>query len=141
MSYMNSDKDFLLVLENARKHLSPGGIFIFDVWYAPAVLNLKPETRTKRINTDDLEILRVTESEINTWESTVKVHFSVFLTHTITGEIDFLEEDHTMRYFTANEIQLFAKIAGFDMIATEEFETGNELSDTTWGACFVLKAR
>jgi SAM-dependent methyltransferase len=140
MSYMNSDEDFLRVLENAKRHLSPGGLFIFDVWYAPAVLNLKPETRTKRIQTEDEEILRVTESELNTLKSSVQVHFSVFLTNRLSGEIDFFEENHSMRYFTANEIGLLAKLAGFEIIASEEFQTGKELDETTWGACFVLRA-
>lgn len=139
MSYMNDDEDFIQVLSNAKKHLTSSGIFIFDVWYAPAVLNLKPETRTKRIDSSTIEILRITESEIDTLRSIVKVNFSVFLRDKSSGEIDYLEEDHSMRYFTSNEIKLLATIAGFEVIATEEFQTGNPLDDTTWGACFVLK--
>lgn len=141
MSYMNTDEDFISVLENAKIHLRDGGFFIFDVWYAPAVLNLKPETRTKRISTANTEILRVTESQINTQKSVVDVNFSVYLTQKSTGSIDQLEEHHSMRYFTFNEINLLSQIAGFEVVAAEEFQTGKELDMTTWGAAFVLKLK
>ena len=33
--------------KTAREHLNSNGLFVFDVWYAPCVLNEKPEKRER----------------------------------------------------------------------------------------------
>jgi 2-polyprenyl-3-methyl-5-hydroxy-6-metoxy-1,4-benzoquinol methylase len=49
MSYQTTNEEFKASLETARAHLNPGGMFIFDAWYGPAVLHQIPETRVKEL--------------------------------------------------------------------------------------------
>ena len=35
LGYQLTNEDVLAALNNVRKHLIPGGLFIFDVWYGP----------------------------------------------------------------------------------------------------------
>jgi len=44
-----------------------------------------------------------------------------------------------MRHFSIPEIDLIARLTGFEMIHTEEFLTEKPASEETWGVCFVLK--
>ena len=39
VSYLTSNYDIKNLFLNANKHLKKGGLFIFDIWYSPAVLN------------------------------------------------------------------------------------------------------
>src|ERR1044071_1019398 len=48
ISYLTEERQVLSCLKQLHKHLKPNGIFIFDVWYTPAVYSRKPETRVKR---------------------------------------------------------------------------------------------
>jgi predicted TPR repeat methyltransferase len=47
ISYLTNNNDLIKCFINTHKHLSQNGIFIFDVWYSPAVYMQKPETRIK----------------------------------------------------------------------------------------------
>jgi len=49
MSYMAGNADLQLAFQTVRHHLSPGGICIFDCWYGPAVLHLRPSVRVKEL--------------------------------------------------------------------------------------------
>ena len=49
--------DVLAAFLTARHHLNPGGIFLFDVWYGPAVLTDRPSVRIKWMAHEEIEIL------------------------------------------------------------------------------------
>ncbi|MGA2463631.1 MAG: class I SAM-dependent methyltransferase [Thermodesulfobacteriota bacterium] len=42
ISYQTTNEDVTAAFETARQHLNSGGIFIFDIWYGPAVLTERP---------------------------------------------------------------------------------------------------
>ena len=44
-----------------------------------------------------------------------------------------------MRHFSLLEFDILSDLHGFERINSEEFLTGNQLSEETWGACVVLK--
>src|SRR5207249_6640483 len=48
LDYQLENRDVLAALRTARKHVRLGGIFIFDVWYGPAVLRQGPSEREDR---------------------------------------------------------------------------------------------
>ena len=45
MSYQTSNADLRAAFTTAAAHLRPGGLFLFDFWYGPAVLAQQPEVR------------------------------------------------------------------------------------------------
>ncbi len=47
LGYQLSNDDVLAALRTVRQHLKPGGLFVFDVWYGPAVLSIRPGDRVK----------------------------------------------------------------------------------------------
>jgi SAM-dependent methyltransferase len=42
ISYQTTNEDVTAAFETARQHLNSGAIFIFDIWYGPAVLTERP---------------------------------------------------------------------------------------------------
>lgn len=44
-SYQTTNADLEAAILTAKLHLNPGGVFIFDCWYGPAVLTIRPSPR------------------------------------------------------------------------------------------------
>ena len=71
LSYQTFNESITATLNNAYKQLKPGGIFIFDYWYAPAVWNYRPTLRVKKVENTELKITRIAEPEC--WENKNRV--------------------------------------------------------------------
>lgn len=141
ISYQTSNADVTAAFHTAREHLNPGGIFIFDVWYGPAVLTDRPAVRVKRMANDEIEVARLAEPEIHPNENRVDVHYHVFVREKSSNVVKELRETHKMRYYFQPEIELLAgQQTAFAPLHAEEWVTGSLIGWTTWGACFVLKA-
>ena len=127
------------ILKGLNKNLNTNGIFIFDVWYTPAVYFQKPETRIKRMSNENISVLRIAESDMVFNENVVNVNFEVIVKEKKSSVINIINEIHPMRHFSFPEIDLLAKLCGFSIINAEEFLTSNIPSVNTWGVCFILK--
>jgi SAM-dependent methyltransferase len=139
VSYQVSNDVLLSVFARASEHLMPGGLFIFDVWYSPAVYAQRPEVRVKRMADDSVEITRIAEPVLYPNENRVDVNYTVFARDLVTGESSTFAETHPMRHFSLPEIDLLCMMTGFERIGTEEFLTGNTVGKGTWGICVILK--
>lgn len=139
ISYLTDNQSLIQCFENAHKHLNTSGIFIFDVWYSPAVYHQKPETRIKRLENSEIEIIRIAQSEMVTAQNVVNVNFEVIIKNKQNSQTQTLNELHPMRHFSIPEIALLAKTANFKLVHSEEFLTEKNPSENTWGVCFILK--
>ncbi len=139
ISYQTANKDVVAAFETARQHLKPGGVFIFDVWYGPAVLTEWPEVRIKRMKNEKVEITRLAEPVLHPNENTVDVNYHIFVRDRATNAVKELRETHVMRFFFKPEMEITAAQQGFTVLHTEEWMTGSPIGQNTWGACFVLK--
>lgn len=141
VSYQITNPEVQSVFSNAAYHLDPGGLFLFDVWYSPAVAAQRPELRVKRLNTTDLAITRIAEPSLYPNENRVDVHYTVMVQDLNTGVVRSFEEKHPMRHFSLPELDLLAEAAGFDRLTAEEWLTGSSPSEATWGVCVVLRKK
>lgn len=141
ISYLNTNNQILDCFKSVNDQLKTGGLFLFDVWYTPAVYSLKPETRVKNVQNNELKITRIAQSVINEDSSTVDVNYKIFVEDLKLKIINNLEETHKMRHFTTNEIKLMAENTGFEFIKSEEFLTSNPPSSNSWGVLYCLKKK
>jgi len=141
ISYVTNNEKLIKTFQNVYKHLESDGLFLFDVWYSPAVYNLKPETRIKRIENNKIKIIRFAEPVIYYNRNVVDVNYEIIIEDKQTEKITVIRETHPMRHFSLPEIQLLASCTGFELINSEEWITQKELSENTWGACFILKRK
>ena len=139
ISYLTENDVLVDCFRTTNNQLNIGGIFIFDIWYSPAVYHLKPETRIKRLESDDIEVVRLAESKIESDKNVVEVNFEVIIKDKVTTTTESIKEKHLMRHFSIPEIKMLATFTGFEVLLAEEFLTGNTPSEDTWGVCFVLK--
>ena len=139
MSYQTENSRVLNVFQNAQKHLKKNGLFIFDVWYSPAVNSIKPSVRIKRFFDEKILITRIAEPKISPNKNLVDVNYNFFVNNKINNKLITFKELHPMRHFSIPEIELYASLANFQCLHCEEWLTKEKPSQNTWGICFVLK--
>lgn len=139
LGYQLESKDVIQALSTVKKHLKKNGLFIFDVWYGPAVCTQKPSKRVKTVDTPNGKIIRIASSEIDTSKQVCTVHYT---TSYIRNEhqIQKIKEDHQMRYFFPQELELFLKKSGLELIRLGAFPNWKrEVSEKTWNIFGIAK--
>lgn len=139
VSYQTTNEAVQAVFVRAAEHLQTGGLFVFDVWYSPAVYAQKPEVRVKRMAEDAIEITRIAEPVLHPNENRVDVNYTIFARDITGGAVKTFSETHPMRHFSLPELDLLARINGFAVVGTEEFLTGSRPGEETWGVCLILR--
>lgn len=104
MSYQTSNVDLVAAFDTAARHLAPGGLFVFDFWYGPAVLSQKPEVRVKRLEDEKIKVTRIAEPVMHVNENLVDVNYTVFIEVKKSRQIEEVREKHRMRYLFLPEL-------------------------------------
>jgi SAM-dependent methyltransferase len=140
LGYQLENADVAAALATARRHLAPGGLLLFDVWYGPAVLHQKPTMRMKKIETPDGNIWRATNGELNINKHSCQVRYRLWLINN-NHLVQESEEDHAMRYFFPMELAQFMDHAGFSLTRLGAFpEFDRDPDESTWNALGVARA-
>lgn len=142
LGYQTANEDVLAALRAARRHLSPGGLLVLDVWYGPAVLRQRPSARSRTIQLDGLATLeRSVSSELDVASQSCRVEITVERREggAVVAHDD---EAHTMRFFFPMELGLFFDVAGFRMCSLTAFpEVDDPATEETWNVAAVAVAR
>jgi SAM-dependent methyltransferase len=141
LSYQTQDEDLKAAIRTAALHLNPGGVFICDFWYGPAVLAQKPELRVKRLEDDQISVTRIAEPVLDVKAHTVDVKYDVFIQEKVSRQILNVKETHKMRYLDKPELEDLLRGEGMAMRHFKEFLTDQEPSETTWGICLTAQWR
>lgn len=139
VSYITDNGSLTAAFRNVHAHLKESGIFIFDVWYSPAVYFQKPEVRVKRLGNEEINITRIAEPEMHFDKNVVDVNYDILIQNLKDNTFSGVQEKHPMRHFSTPEVDLLSACCGFRMLHAEEFLTGAKLGVNTWGACYVLQ--
>jgi SAM-dependent methyltransferase len=138
MSYQTSNEDLLKAFETVVIHLKPGGIFIFDYWFGPAVLTQKPEVKIKRMGDERSEILRIAEPILKICSNTVEVNFTVIISDKfLRTDFEVVKESHLMRYLFLPELELMNK--KLKLIKTYAWMSDQKPSVSDWAAVSIMK--
>jgi SAM-dependent methyltransferase len=140
LGYQLENADVLAALRTARRHVRVGGLFIFDVWYGPAVLRQGPSERVKLLPTDRGQILRVASGELDVGRHLCKVSYRLWR---MEGErlIGQAEEAHLMRFFFPLELNLFLEFSGFIPLRLGVFpDIDKDPDTTTWNVLGLARA-
>jgi len=140
MSYQASNGDLVAAFDTAAEHLAPGGLFLFDFWYGPAVLSQQPDTRVKRLENEQIKVTRIAEPEQIVNQNLVNVHYDVFIENKKTNEIKYLSETHQMRYFFLPELELY-RGTNWSELVSEAWLSGEALSTDSWSGLQMLSRK
>ena len=139
MSYQTTNEDFLSALKTAKAHLPPVGIFVFDFWYGPAVLTDRPAVRVKKLEDDQIQVIRLAEPVMHANKNLVDVNYTVWIKDKSSLQTEEIRETHNMRYWFLPEIEHLIEEAGFGMLNHGEWMTGKQPGFDTWGVYIVAR--
>jgi SAM-dependent methyltransferase len=139
ISYQTTNEDLLAAFETAKTHLKPGGVFIFDVWYGPAVLSDLPTVRIKRLEDQSIKVTRIAEPVIYPNANLVDVNYHIFIKDINSSTISELNETHTMRYLFQPELKILVDQLQMQIIEVREWLTDRQPGFNTWGVYFVIR--
>ncbi|MDX2111626.1 MAG: class I SAM-dependent methyltransferase [Verrucomicrobiota bacterium] len=138
ISYMPGNEDVLAMLATARAHLQPGGLFAFDYWSGPAVLQDPPVIRIRSVEHEGATVTRLASPTLRPAENRVDVHYTFTVEQGILRHS--FEEVHAMRYFFVPEWPHFARQSGFEVIANCEWLSPMSELPRSWNAYCILRA-
>jgi SAM-dependent methyltransferase len=140
INYQAGDRALDAMLACVGRHLEPGGLFIFDFWYGPAVLHQRPETRVKRLEDETANIIRIAEPRMDVKRNTVDVNYEVIVTDKGSGHVQVLNERHCMRYLFYPEIEQLLAENGFAVDAASQWMAPDRpLGEDTWSGEVVAR--
>src|SRR5919199_1319404 len=65
LGYQTANADARAALASVRRHLRPGGLFMCDLWYGPAVLRQRPSERVRVLDTAHGQVIRVAAGDLD----------------------------------------------------------------------------
>lgn len=140
LGYMTSNDDLLAALRSVRRHVRDGGLFMFDIWYGPAVAAHPPTDRIKEFKSPAGDMIRLATGKMYPQENRYDVSIRLITIDNKTVKSDTVES-HPVRYFFPLEIDLALRQAGFRMVALQQFPDVDERPDmNTWPAVVVAVA-
>lgn len=138
ISYQVTNKDLHEVIAAAYNHLEPGGLFIFDCWYGPGVMTDPPVVRIKRMSNDIINVTRLAEPVLHSFENTVDVNYTILINQVNSNELTEIKETHKMRYLFASEIDLLIENK-FNLLRVNDWLTHKKPGLDSWNAVFILQ--
>jgi SAM-dependent methyltransferase len=141
LSYQLNNDDLHAVFRQVKSHLAPGGVFIFDCWYGPAVLTDRPVVRVKRLSDDTTSVTRIAIPALHPNSNRVDVEYQLFIKDNNSTLIDELSETHQVRYLFRPELELLAESAGLSVDSCGAWMSDGEPDFSTWYVYFVVRHR
>jgi len=111
LGYQQSNEEVMDALRTVRAHLRPGGVFVADFWYGPAVLSQRPSHRAavRDEGPRDL-VIRLAEPTLDVLQHLCHVDYRIIgIEHgALTVQAD---ERHTMRFYFPKELEICCEFA------------------------------
>ncbi|MBN3040289.1 MAG: class I SAM-dependent methyltransferase [Candidatus Omnitrophica bacterium] len=140
MSYQTKDRSFKKVLLTARNHLKKGGLFVFDFWFAPAVLKNRPKNKTKVVFAGrGRKVIRKTKVKLNRQKRTVDILFD---TKSYLGKklLAANKELHKLRFFFIEEVKNLLTKSGLSFEKACSFSgLGKKITVNDWHILVVSR--
>jgi hypothetical protein len=142
LGYQTTDADVRAALAAARRHLRRGGLLVFDVWYAPAVLRQGPSPRTKEVALAAGPLRREASGRLDRERRLCTVRYRIERPWPGSEPLA-VEEAHTLRFFFREELETFLADAGFELLrlgAGADF-FGSAPDESSWSMLAAARAR
>ena len=140
LGYQVSNAEVLGALASVRRHLQPGGVFVADAWYGPAVLRQGPTDRVKVQDLPEGQLIRAASGELDTRHHLCTVRYHVW--HIDNGQqVSRTTEEHRMRFFFPLELEALAGQSGLEVVRLGQFpEFDREPDERAWNVMLVARA-
>lgn len=137
-SYQTSNADLSAAFRTAAAHLRPGGTLICDFWYGPVVLSQRPETRVKRLQDKEVDIVRIAEPVLHHATNVVDVNYEIKIIERETSKAQTITETHSLRYLFLPELDLFAERNSLRLTQAYRWLTHQPPDEGSWSVAAVF---
>lgn len=140
LGYQHTNQDVTRTLTNIKRHLRPGGLLVFDIWYGPAVLHDRPGKKSREMPTAHGRIVRMASSEIDVLRHvcTVDIALTVIEHDRVMSQET---ERHDVRFFFPQEIAALLELTGFRVCRLGAFPDFEQPpTEDSWNAMVVAQA-
>jgi SAM-dependent methyltransferase len=141
MNYLTTNTEMEVGFATAVKHVRPGGLFIFDTWYGPAVLSDLPKVGVRRFENDQIKVTRLAEPDLHPNRNAVDVNYEIIVQDKEGSSLAVIREKHPVRYFFMPEVERLLEALGVEILIAEEWVTGKVPGLDTFGVCFAGRKR
>lgn len=132
IGYLQTDNAILDALGEIRSHLRSGGLFIFEFWHAPAMLNQYSRTRVRKVKTEHGVIVRTSETSLDRENGLASVTYTVDEQDKNRTHSTF-RETHINRFFSVDEIESLVSSAELEPLKFfAGFDQQASITDDTW---------
>lgn len=139
LSYQLGNQDVAAALRTVRDHLEPKGLFVFDVWFGPAVLSQRPTERIRTISSEGKTIIRAARSSLDLLSHTCDVEYRVWGLEK-DRVVEESSEVHRVRYFFPLELELHLEQAGLRLLSLSQFPTLDSVpTDQSWNVLGIAE--
>lgn len=140
LGYQLTNENVASALATVRRHLKPGGLFAFDIWYGPAVLAIRPGERVKTIPAPDGTVIRAASTTMDSFRQLAEVRYRMWHVRE-SGPVVETTETHQMRYFFPQELALFLEHARLRLVHFSDFGAlDRSPDDSTWNTLAIAEA-
>ena len=141
MGYQATDADLAAAFATARRHLEPGGLFLFDIWNGAAVTASPPEANSREFPEDrGGTVIRSADPVLDPARQVVAV--TIRVRHVSPqGEERESEELHSVRYLFPGEAVNLLRDAGFEVAHICAFsDLDREANADDWNMSVIARA-
>lgn len=139
LGYQPTNEDVIAALRTTAVHTRPGGLVLFDVWYGPAVLAVRPSERVKTIRDEGRTIVRTASTDLDTSRHSALVRYRLWVMPDDSPAVESSEE-HRMRFFFPLELELFLETAGLELIRIGDVDAfERDPDDETWNVLVAAR--
>ena len=141
MGYQATEDDLAAAFATARRHLEPGGLFLFDIWNGAAVTASPPEANSREFPEEGGGmVIRSAAPVLDEARQVVAVTIRVRYVSP-DGEERESEELHSVRYLFPEEAEALLRDAGFEIAHICAFpDLDREANADDWNMSVVARA-
>jgi SAM-dependent methyltransferase len=140
LGYQHETAALMSALATVRRHLHANGLFIFDVWNGLAVLADPPRERVVEATHGTTHIVRRTRPQLDVIRQLCRIRFD--LARTDGDDTKTWQEEHVMRYFFPQELDLALRCHDLDLVELSSFPDGKgPPDDRAWNIVGMARAR
>ncbi len=137
--YLTTEEELKQAIDCSFANLNSGGIFLFDYWHGPGVLQDPPTKRTKVAENSTLEIIRTSIPHHLPDQHLVKLSLSLNVAERDSGISYDTEESYTLRYWFPDELEQVLERSGFTDVQHYAWMTQSAPGPEAWQACTITR--
>jgi SAM-dependent methyltransferase len=139
IGYLKTNESLVAALKGIWDHLRANGLFIFEFWHAPAMLNQYSPVRIRRWKNPKSEIIRISETTLDRKNCLASVDYTV---HELNddGTYSTFSETHRNRFFSVDEMETILAAANFKAVKFfAGFKKTEQIGEDTWHVVAVSR--